>query len=182
LPRAARTPHSVVQVPQLETDRLKLRGHRLNDFPACAAMWADPVVTRHIGANPLSQEESWTKFLRYIGHWDLLGFGYWVVEEKETGDFVGEIGFADYKRDLQLPIEVAPECGWVLVPQSHGKGYATEAVRSALAWGDRHFGSSQTTCLIRPENLASIRVAEKCGYRELQRTTYKGQPTIVLVR
>jgi RimJ/RimL family protein N-acetyltransferase len=187
MPPAKRSaPASPAQVPILETTRLKLRGHRIDDFPASAAMWANPVVTRYIGDTPLSEEESWTKFLRYIGHWDLLGFGYWAVEEKASGNFVGEIGFADYKRDIHLEIEIAPETGWVLVPQFHGKGYATEALQAALAWGDpyfdRNFSLSRTTCLIRPDNLASIRVAEKCGYREFQRTTYKGQPTIAFVR
>ena len=71
--------HSAVQVPVIETARLKLRGHRLDDFTPCAAMWADPVVTRHIGGRPLSEEESWTRLLRYVGHWALLGFGYWVA-------------------------------------------------------------------------------------------------------
>jgi RimJ/RimL family protein N-acetyltransferase len=63
-----------------------------------------------------------------------------------------------------------------------GKGYATEAALVALAWGDAHFGRRRTVCLIAPQNLASIRVAEKCGYRELQRTTYKGNPTILFAR
>jgi RimJ/RimL family protein N-acetyltransferase len=166
----------------LETDRLKLRAHGLDDFPASAALWADPIVTRHIGGQPISQEEAWTRFLRYVGHWALLGFGYWAVEEKSTGNFVGEIGFADYKRNLQFEFKQAPEIGWVLSPASHGKGYATEAVRAAAKWGDRHFEEARTFCLIRPENLPSIRVAQKCGYREFQRTAYKGQPTIVLVR
>ena len=168
-------------VPVLETERLTLRGHQLDDFPAFATMWADSAVTRHIGGKPLSQEESWTKFLRYFGHWALLGFGYWVVEEKATGHFVGEVGFADYKRNIELELNF-PEAGWVLAAQFHGKGYATEAVRAAIAWGESHFGSSPTTCLIHPENLASIRVAEKCGYRERERTTYKGHPTMVFVR
>ncbi len=169
-------------VPILETARLLLRGHRLNDFAACAAMWADPVVTRHIGGKPLTEEEAWTKFLRYVGHWDLLGFGYWVVEEKTTGKFVGEIGFADYKRDLQTTLGHLPEIGWVLASQCHGKGYATEAVLAALAWGDRHFQDPRTCCIINPDNLPSIRVAEKCGFRERQRATYKQHPIIVLVR
>jgi len=173
---------NAVQVPVLETERLKLRGHRLDDFTASAAMWADPNVTRHIGGKPLSEEEAWTKFLRYVGHWALLGFGYWVVEEKATGNFVGEIGFADYKRDLLPSLDGKPESGWVLDPQFHGKGYATEAVRAAIRWGDAHFGASQTACIIFPENLPSIRVAEKCGYREWQLTTYKGRPTMILVR
>ena len=145
-------------------------------------MWADPRVTRHIGGKPLTEEESWTRFLRYAGHWSLLGFGYWMAEEKATGNFIGEIGFADYKRDLQPSLKGIPEIGWALVAQAHGRGYATEAVRAALAWGDAHFPSARTACIIDPENLPSIRVAVKCGYRELQLTTYKGQPTKMFVR
>jgi RimJ/RimL family protein N-acetyltransferase len=167
-------------VPVLETERLKLRGHRMDDFPACAAMWADPVVTRHFG-HSFSEEESWTRFLRYFGHWSVLGFGSWLVEERATGNFVGEVGFANYRRAIEPPLD-APEIGWALAARFHGRGYATEAVRSALTWGEEHFGPARTTCIINPENLPSIRVAEKCGYREFQRTTYKGQPVIVFVR
>jgi len=176
-----------VGVPILETERLKLRGHRVDDFIHCAAMWADGKVTEYIGGKPLTEEESWARLLRYVGHWGLLGFGYWVVEEKVTGDFVGEVGFADYKRDLEPSLKGVPEIGWVFVPRVHGKGYATEAVRAVVAWGDVHFSASpgwgaRTACIIAPENLASIRVAVKCGYREWQRTTYKGQPTLMFVR
>ena len=175
-------PESAVVVPILETPRLRLRGHCLDDFVHSAAMWADPVVTRFIGGQPLTEEEAWTKFLRYTGHWALLGYGYWVVEEKAAGNFVGEIGFADYKRDLQPSLKGVPEIGWVLASQTHGKGYATEAVRAAVAWGDAHFQSARTACIIAPENLASIRVAVKCGYAETQPTTYKGWPTLMYVR
>jgi RimJ/RimL family protein N-acetyltransferase len=177
-----RTARFTVQIPVLETVRLILRGHRLDDFPPSARMWADPIVTRYFGGKSLTEEEAWTRFLRYVGHWALLGFGYWAVEEKATGNFVGEIGFSDYKRDIESSLRDTPEMGWVLASESHGKGYATEAVRAAMAWGDRHFGPSQTTCLIHPENLPSTRVAEKCGFREFQRTTYKGHPTVVFVR
>jgi len=51
-------------VPPLETARLRLRGHRVEDFAACAAMWADPVVTRYIGGRPFTAEEVWTRLLR----------------------------------------------------------------------------------------------------------------------
>ena len=172
----------VVPVPVLETERLKLRGHRLDDFSSSAAMWADPKVYRYIGGKPHTEEECWTRLLRYVGHWALLRFGYWVVEEKTTGNFVGEIGFADYRRDLQPSLKGVPEIGWVLASQAHGRGYATEAVRTVVTWGDEQFGGVRTACIIAPENLASIRVAEKCGYRELQPTTYRGQPTLMFVR
>jgi RimJ/RimL family protein N-acetyltransferase len=171
-----------VHIPVLETERLKLRGHCLHDFSDCAAMWADPIVTRHIGGRPFSEEESWTRLLRYAGHWELLGFGYWVIEERATGKFAGDIGFADYKRDLQPSLKDMPEIGWALPPRVHSKGYASEAARAVVAWGETHFGASRTACIIHPDNLPSIRVAEKCGYRETQRTTYKGQPTIIFVR
>jgi RimJ/RimL family protein N-acetyltransferase len=171
-----------VRIPILTTERLVLRPHRLDDFAHSAAMWADPNVTRHILEAPLSEEESWSRFLRYAGHWALLGFGYWVVEEKLSGNFVGEIGFADYKREIQPSLKGVPEIGWVLASHAHGKGYATEAVRAVSAWGDTHFGSTRTSCIIAPENAASVRVAEKCGYRELQTATYHGQPALMFVR
>src|ERR1700730_5578361 len=120
-----------VEVPVLETERLKLRGHRLEDFLRCAAMWADPEVTRYIGGKPHTEEESWGRLLRYTGHWSLLGFGYWVVEENSTGSFIGEVGFADYKRGLPA-LSGIPEIGWAFVTKARGKGYATEAVRAAV--------------------------------------------------
>jgi RimJ/RimL family protein N-acetyltransferase len=64
----------------------------------------------------------------------------------------------------------------------HGKGYATEAVAAVLAWGDAHFSDPRTICLIHPDNVASIRVAQKCGFHEWQRATYRGEPTIVFER
>lgn len=165
---------TAVAVPVIETERLRLRGHRLDDFAAGCAMWGDPVVTRHIGGKPFSQEDVWARLLRYAGHWTLLGFGYWALEEKATREFVGEAGFGEFMREIQPSLKDIPEVGWALMASAHGKGYATEAVRAVVEWGDQHFGQVQTACIIHPENLASVRVAEKCGYREWQRTEYKG--------
>jgi RimJ/RimL family protein N-acetyltransferase len=170
------------RVPIVETERLKLRGYRLDDLKDCAAMWADPNVVRYIGGKPFSEEEVWAKMLRYVGHWALMAFGYWAIEEKATGHYVGEIGFADFKRDIRPSLNEIPELGWALISRVHGRGYATEAVRATLTWGEERFGAARTACLIHPENLQSIRVAEKCGYQEFQRTTYKGQPAIIFAR
>lgn len=171
-----------LEIPVIETARLILRGHRLDDFAACAAMWADPNVTRHIGGKPFSREETWSKILRYAGHWVLLGFGYWALEDKTSGRFVGEVGFADFKRILEPSLDGMPEIGWALASWAHGAGYATEAVCAAAAWGDGNFRGATTACLIDPDNAASIRVAEKAGYREFARTTYKDHPTILFQR
>ena len=172
----------VPAIPTLESERLTLQGHRVDDFEECAAMWADLDVTRYIGGRPFSEEEVWSRLLRYIGHWSLLGFGYWLVEERATGRFVGEVGFANYRRDLTPPLDGAPEIGWVLTRSAHGQGYATEVVRAVVAWGDEHFGLIRTACIIHPENTPSIRVAIKCGYREHGTATYKGEATLLFVR
>jgi RimJ/RimL family protein N-acetyltransferase len=172
----------ITKVPVIESARLTMRGHRLDDFSDCCTMWSDPVVTRFIGGKPFSEEETWARFLRYAGHWAVMGFGYWAIEEKETHNFVGELGFADYRREIEPSIKGMPELGWALASRVHGKGYATEAVRAVLAWGDAHFSAARSVSIIHPENLASIRVAEKCGYKELQRSTYKGHATIIFAR
>lgn len=145
-------------------------------------MWSDPLVVRHIGGRPFTRQETWSKMLRYVGHWELLGFGYWVIAERASGRFVGEVGFADFKRDLQPSIEGVPEMGWALAAWAHGKGYATEANAAALRWIDEQFEGMRTVCIIDPPNVASIRVAEKCGFKRYADTTYLGTPTVLYER
>jgi RimJ/RimL family protein N-acetyltransferase len=117
-----------------------------------------------------------------FGHSVALEFGYWVVREKASERFVGELGFADFKRDTELSLGDGPEAGWVLVPWAHGRGFAIEALRAGLAWGEQQRGWRRTVCMIDPLNTAKIRVAEKAGYREVVRTAYKDGPTVVFER
>jgi RimJ/RimL family protein N-acetyltransferase len=173
---------SGMKVPRLETERLVLRAHGVEDFPDCAALWSDPLVIRFIGAVPLTPEDVWKRLLQYAGHWLLLGFGYWVVEEKVTGNFLGEVGFADLKRAIEPPLGNSPEAGWVFASSGHGKGFALEAVQAIHVWGANHFQTPNSACLIHPENESSLRLAAKMGYRESARSVYKGQPAIILFR
>ncbi len=169
-------------VPVLETERLRLRGHRHSDFADSVTLWADPVVVRHITKVPSTEEQTWWRFLRYLGHWQATGYGYWVVEEKATGRFAGEAGFADYKRNIDPPFDGAPEAGWVMAPWCHGRGFATEAVAAFVAWGDEKFSRTRTVCMIEPEHGASIRVAEKTGYRQYAETDYMNGPVLLFER
>ncbi|HEY0383536.1 MAG TPA: GNAT family N-acetyltransferase [Candidatus Elarobacter sp.] len=171
-----------MEAPIVETPRLLMRAHRLDDFEQSFAMWSDPVVTRYIGGKPSTEQQTWSRLLNYAGHWSLLGFGYWALEEKSTGRFAGDVGFANFRRDIAASMRDVPEIGWTLAPSFYGKGYATEAVRAAVAWGDVRFESARTVCLINEGNLASIRVAQKCGYEVFERTTFNEQPTLFLAR
>ena len=171
-----------MKAPTLETERLVLRAHGVEDFSASAELWSDPVVTRYISGVPSTPEESWNRLLRYVGHWLLLGFGYWVVEEKTTGNFLGEVGFAEYKRAIEPPLGTIPEAGWVFASSAHGKGFAIEAVQAIHVWGASNFKTSKSACLIHPENEPSLRLAAKLGYRELVQGIYKGEPTMIFFR
>lgn len=168
-------------VPVIETERLRLRGHEMRDFESSAAMWGDERVTRFIGGKPSTREDSWRRFLTFPGHWALLGFGYWLIEEKANGAYVGDGGFGNFKRGLP-ELGDTPEQGWALTPSMHGKGYATEATRAMLNWAEKHFGRTDFVCMIAPENAPSRRVAEKLGYCEFDRADYKGAPSILLRR
>jgi RimJ/RimL family protein N-acetyltransferase len=168
--------------PVLETERLILRAHQRDDLADLIAMWGDPQVVRFIGGRAFTPEECWWRLLRYVGHWDVLGFGYWAARERATGRFVGDVGLADLHRDIVPPLGEVPEAGWVLAPWAHGKGLATEAMQAVLAWGDRTLPADHSVCLIDVGHAASVRVAEKLGYRERLRTTYKGDAAIVLER
>jgi len=168
----------VVAAPSFTTERLAFRAHELGDLPDVEALWADPVVTRHIGGRPFTAEETWHKVLRNVGHWALQGFGYWVVHERATGAFVGEVGLADLHREITPSLRGLPEAGWVLSPAAHGRGYATEAVSAVLAWGEAHLSAPRTVCIIDPDNTASRRVAHKCGFVQVADTTYHGAPAL----
>ena len=145
-------------------------------------MWSDPIVTRFIGGTPSTEQQVWSRMLTYAGHWALLDFGFWAIEEAASGTFIGELGFANFKRDIEPAMKEAPEIAWAFATRAHGKGLATEAVRAAVAWGDERFGAARTVCLVNPDNLASIRVAAKCGYLEFKRSEFNGKPVLFFER
>ncbi len=128
-------------------------------------MWGDPRVTRFIGGKPSTAPESWSRLLRYRGLWPVLGYGYWCVRERRSGRYVGDVGFADFRRGIVPSIDGIPEAGWAIAPSAAGQGFATEALRAALAWLDGNVAAPRSLCLIAAENEASAHVARKAGYQ-----------------
>jgi RimJ/RimL family protein N-acetyltransferase len=136
-------------------------------------------VVRHIGGKPSTGEEAWRRLLGYAGLWSLLGFGYWAIEEQASGRYVGDIGFAEFERDIDPPLRGMLECGWVLARAAQGQGYASEALAAIETWRREHLPQWPTVCIIAPDNAPSVRVAEKAGFRRWRETMYHGQPTLV---
>jgi RimJ/RimL family protein N-acetyltransferase len=165
---------------ELQTERLILRPYTVADFEDSAAMWGDAEVVRYIGGQTATREMSWYRTLRYIGHWTAFGHGMFSVRDRD-GRFVGDVGLADFHRDIDPPI-TALEAGWVIVPAAQGKGYATEALTAVLRWFEDTHGAQELACMIDPPNAPSLRVAAKHGFVETHRTTYHGEPVIVLTR
>lgn len=167
---------------EILTPRLRMTLPSAAHLPRCLALWSDPAVTRFIGGVPQTEEQAWARLLRYIGHWQALGFGYWVVETRDDGAFVGEVGFSDYRRDTIPRFDGTPEMGWVLSPAAQGKGFAAEATEAALAWRDQHLPGGETVAIIQPEHAASLRVADRLGFVVEQTALYHEAPILLLRR
>ena len=171
----------VKEAPHLETERLILRHFTLDDFPGLAACWADPEMVKFIGGGqPQGQEMTWSRLLRYIGHWQALGYGYWGVFEKVEGRFVGAFGFQDARRELTPALQF-PEAGWTLIPAVHGKGYANEALGAILGWADGEF-TTPVCCIIDNDNHRSIHLAEGFGFQFAHYVEYHGKQVKMFIR
>ena len=141
----------------METERLVLRMFRESDTDAYAEMLADPEVMRFLGGKPMPRAEAWRNMAMVLGHWHLRGYGFWAVEEKESGELVGRVGC--WYPEGWPGLEV----GWTLRRSSWGRGYATEAARASINYVFNELGQTRVISLIDPNNVNSIRVAERLG-------------------
>lgn len=168
------------QAPHIETERLILKQFTLDDFPALQACWSTPEMAKISGGEIPTAEAVWARLLRYIGHWQALGYGYWAVFEKATNQYAGAFGFQDAHRDTMPKLEY-PEAGWTLVPEVRGKGYASEALAAILRWADETF-ASPVCCIIAEENKRSNYLAERFGFELQNYVSYRGKQVRLLVR
>lgn len=170
----------VMPAPILRTARLTLTRPAPADLDESAAMWAAPEVYAAIGGRIFTREEVWHRLLRYIGHWEAVGYGGWTVRETETGRYVGDITLMDSRRATEPSFEGVPEVGWALAPSAQRRGFASEALTALFAWADPRL--PRTICMIDPANTRSTRLAERFGYRLLTEATYKDVPTHLFER
>jgi RimJ/RimL family protein N-acetyltransferase len=109
------------------------------------------------------------------GHWTLRGYGFWALESKATGEFVGWAGLFNPEGWPE------PEIGWTLLPGARGQGFATEAVLRSRAYAYETLGWKTAISLIRLPNEASIAVAERVG-AHLERATIFREAEIGIYR
>ncbi|HEX8194064.1 MAG TPA: GNAT family N-acetyltransferase [Allosphingosinicella sp.] len=168
--------------PRIETARLVLRTSIPQDLDAHAAMLGDPAVMHHLTGAGLPREDAWRRMLQGPGLWAMLGYGYWSVERRADNRYIGQLGFADFKRDMVPSLDGLPEMGWLFAADAQGQGFAREGVEAALRWADEALKPAEIVAIIAPHNAPSIRLAERTGFVRAEETAYKGEPTLVFRR
>jgi ribosomal-protein-alanine N-acetyltransferase len=142
----------------LETPRLALREMSFDDLDFVAAMLAHPEVMRYY-PQTYSRDEARAWIERQLGRYARDGHGLWRVEDRATGEPVGQVGLA-----LQLVEGVEePEIGYLIHRPFWRRGLAAEAALGVRTWAFEILGLERVISLIRPENLPSQGVARKIG-------------------
>jgi ribosomal-protein-alanine N-acetyltransferase len=144
-----------------ETERLVLRAFRNSDREPWAAMNADPRVMRYFPST-LSRAEADGVIDRVNGKIADTGVGFWALERKSDGLFLGFAGLNRIGHD-DLPIFGEWEVGWRLRADAWGHGYATEAGGFALDHGFRHMGLKRIVAYTARFNAPSERVMQRLG-------------------
>ncbi|MFJ6754488.1 GNAT family N-acetyltransferase [Streptomyces sp. NPDC091273] len=144
---------------ELRTDRLTVRPWRDSDLAPWAAMNADPEVREHLG-DLLTREQSDASVARFQAAFDQRGYGWWAVEVQATGEFIGFAGLDQV--DDGLPF-TGVEIGWRLARSAWGKGYASEAALTVLAYGFDTLELPEILAVTTATNVRSQAVMRRIG-------------------
>lgn len=144
-----------MEIPALHTERLTLRAPSIDDFEAECAFYASPRA-EHVGG-PLGPDQVWRMIASFLGHWEIHGFGFWGIEDRATGQYLGRTG-------LWYPHGwPEPEIGWSVTAAAEGRGIAREAALAARGYAYGTLGWTTAISLIAPGNVRSIALAERLG-------------------
>jgi RimJ/RimL family protein N-acetyltransferase len=146
-------------MPDLRTDRLTLRSWRESDVQPWAEMNADPQVREYLG-DLLTRAQSAASAARFQAQLDERGFGFWAVEVRSTGEFIGFTGLDQVDEDMPF---AGVEIGWRLARAAWGRGYATEAALASLAFGFESLGLPEILAVTTVTNPHSQAVMRRIG-------------------
>lgn len=142
-------------IPTLETKRLSLRPPRTEDWPAYAELMHSERSV-YMGG-PFSTKIAWGLFCHDIAQWALMGHGALMMEDRNTGSCLGQVGIN------HGPLFPEHELGWMVYANAEGKGYAYEAAGALRSWAFEICGLKTLVSYIDPENSRSRRLAERLG-------------------
>lgn len=144
-------------IPVIETERLRLSGPAPQDYPNFEATFTS-YRARFMGG-PLSEYESWMLYAAEIGHWQIHGFGMWMIHDRQTDATLGMAGAWFPKGWPER------EIAWMIWPSVEGRGIALEAVHAVRRWCYEHLGWDTAVSYIDPKNVSSVLLCERLGAR-----------------
>jgi RimJ/RimL family protein N-acetyltransferase len=147
---------------RVETPRMVCSRVSEADLPELLQLLCDPKVaaTLSLTGQPPSGEGARSGLIEAIGHWELHGFGLWLLRERSGGRLVGRGGLQHTFATGRDEVEVA----WAIVPQLWGRGLATELARTAIRAALGPLRLPEVIAYTLPDNRPSRRVMEKCGF------------------
>jgi RimJ/RimL family protein N-acetyltransferase len=144
---------------EINTERLIMRSWRDSDLAPWAAMNADPEVRQYLGPL-LTFEQSAAWALNFQDDLDRCAFGFWAVEVRASGEFIGFTGLDTV--DDEMPF-TGTELGWRLARPAWGHRYATEAALAAMQYGFDILGLPEIVAVTMARNLRSQAVMRRLG-------------------
>ena len=141
----------------IQTDRLSLRPITQDDADDLMDLFSDPVAMAYF-PNIKSRQETMVWIDSVLNRYQTDGYGFYACILKDSGLFIGYSGPL-LQRNVDGRDEI--EIGYGLIRKYWHHGYATEAAKACMDYAFDHLGAKRIISLIRPENQASVRVAQR---------------------
>ncbi|MTI04261.1 N-acetyltransferase [Roseibium denhamense] len=149
----------------LGTARFHLRPPSAEDFPLYRDFFADPDASLFYGG-PLRPDQAWRVLAGHLGHWQLRGYGMWLLVPRQGGPAVGGCGFAWPEGWPRR------ELTWWLVPSARGTGAAVEVSRAAIRHAYDVYGWDLVETHMDDQNRAARGLVHKLGGTEIARELF----------
>lgn len=158
---------------ELETDRLRLREWQLADREPFYRMNIEPEVQRFL--SPIDRDASDAMLAKIDRQFAENGWGFWAIEERETGQLIGMCGLAH--ATFEAFFTPAVEIGWRLSAKWQGKGYAREAAQRCLEFGFNDLNLPRIVSFTTPANTASWGLMKRIGMEKIGEFNHLGLPS-----
>jgi ribosomal-protein-alanine N-acetyltransferase len=153
--------HIFSNLPTLETERLILRKLLYSDKKSIFSYAKNPIVAKHVLWNEHKSEFDTLEFLNIVYEaYNNNRAAPWGIQLKDSDGIIGTAGFVSFDEDKKKA-----EIGFVLSSEYWNQGLITEAVKRIIRFGFETMELKLIHSRCKPENSASCRVMEKCGFK-----------------